>query len=281
MRYLIFCLFILFCTQLQAKDKAVIGGILVEEGDIVIYPPNTEPVEVEASIAKKNHLTYICTVMPEDTFSISYIFNYDDGTTKVAIKKTGGMSGDQKVCHKDSYIHDVILQTPKTIKTKEEGIHEFYSPFTVDSETVKDIQRRKDKDKISTSNPVFFKRGNRVIYPLDAEPAKIETNLDNIPCTIAPGDTFETKLVINYIHGSSILLTKVNGTPGDQEICHSDRDSVTIQIPKCELVKTKEGIPEGVNCEVSPQKLFDYLHVYEPGFMIEAISWAVSTILGD
>ena len=244
-------------TQRQEKNKVLIGTALIEEEDIVIYSSNAEPIEVEAV---KNDLTYICTVMPEDAFIISHIFSYHDGTTKMMIKKIYGTPGDHEICHRDSYISDVIIKTPETIRTKEEEIHEFYSPFVVDTETIKDIQRRKDKDTISTAEAVFFKTGSRITYPLDAEPVEIKTHTYNVPCTIAPGDTFEINFITNFIHGNSMLLIKVNGTPGDQRICHINRDSVGILIPKCELVKTKKGIPEGVICEVSLQKLFDYIH---------------------
>ena len=267
MRYVI-CFFFLFCIQFSEKtegDTPVSETILIEKGDIIEYPLDAEPVEVTAIM---NNLHYNCTVMPGDTFEIRSIINYSDGEASILLQKIEGTPGNQEICHIDSFISP-LLGTHETIKTKE-GFpkirHKFFLPFVLTPSDLRRIQKRKNQTKIpADTEATFFKKRDTIQYPLDAEPVDIETKMNDLifSCIVTPGDTFEIRSIINYSDGEApILLQKIEGTPGDQEICPINIH-IKIEIPKCKLVKTKDGIPDGVNCAISPQKLFNKIESNE------------------
>ena len=139
-------------------------------------------------------------------------------------------------------------------------------PFVLNPIALRRIQTRKNQ-KISTTEAILFKKGDRFQYLLDAEPVEVEAELNRVgfSCVIAPGDIFKITDIDNYsgaVEGR-ITLKKEKGTPGDQNICPMDALLSRIKIQKCELVKTEGGIPEGVNCEISLQNLFNKMEKIE------------------
>ena len=86
-----------------------------------------------------------------------------------------------------------------------------------------------------------------------------------LSCVIAPGDIFEITDIDNYSSGEKVRITfkKEEGIPGDRNICPKDALLDRIEIPKCELVKTEGGIPEGANCEIYLQNLFNKMEKIE------------------
>ena len=76
-----------------------------------------------------------------------------------------------------------------------------------------------------------------------------------------PGDIFEIADIKYFSDGNGygyIYFRREKGILRNQNICPMNA-SLMIKILKCELVKTEEGIPEGVNCEVFLQNLFNYM----------------------
>ena len=55
---------------------------------------------------------------------------------------------------------------------------------------------------------------------------------------------------------SAIAIGKIEGIPGDQEICPL-KNWFPIMIEECKLIRQENGIPEGVNCRLSLENLFD------------------------
>ena len=91
MKYLM-TLFFLFCVQLPAMAEDTTSTILIERvGDIIKYPADAEPVEVEA---RTDDFLFTCTIMPEDSFRTERIFSYSAEKTAIKIKKMGGTPGN-------------------------------------------------------------------------------------------------------------------------------------------------------------------------------------------
>ena len=92
MKYLM-TLFFLFCAQLPAMAEDTTSTILIERvGDIIKYPADAEPVEVEA---RTNDFHFTCTIMPEDSLRIERIYDESDKESSIKIKKMGGTPGNQ------------------------------------------------------------------------------------------------------------------------------------------------------------------------------------------
>lgn len=258
---LFIALFFVLCIQFPAnaaKTTPATETILVQEGDIVQYPLNAEPIEVEA---KLNGLWYICTLMPWDFFEAVEIINYPDGKrSKIRFIKREGTPGNQETCFAYSSIN--IMGTQEMRKSKD-GVPQRVStvriPFVFNSKYLQDIQKRKMlPTTLSAGETILFKIGDIIEYPLDADFIEVESNMDRLDfkCTEAPGDSFEVIEISNLSEGENIIVKKREGTSGNHEIC--PKDSFTFfKITNCVLKRTEEGIPEGLLCNHSLQTLFN------------------------
>ena len=115
----------------------------------------------------------------------------------------------------------------------------------------------KGEDINPDAQTILVTEGDSISYPLDAEPVEVSA-LKNLfyTCTIMPGDIFEISSFTNYDDGTSgINIKKIEGAPGDQEVCH--RGSSTSILGIHQRIKTKEGFPQSVT------KIF-YPFVFRP-----------------
>ena len=271
MNYLI-ALFLVFCIPFSVKaveETSATELIPVKEGDIVQYPLDAQPVEVEAQL---NGLWHICTLMPGDSFNVTDIINYDhyaDERTGIEVQKIEGTPGNHQICYKGSLID--VRGTHEIEKTKEgvpQIVNKIHSPFIFQG-VPEDILLRKNLPSTLENlgeETVLFKKGDIITYPLDAQPIEVESTmytLDdlNFRCTAAPGDSFEVVWPTSYVDfygvsNNSISLKKEGGTPGNQNIC--PKGSFTgIEIANCVLKRTEEGRPEGLLCNHSLKTLFN------------------------
>ena len=259
-------LFFVFCVPFSVRAADLtpdIERISVKMGDIVTYPLNAEPLEVEAEI---NGLQYICTIMPGDSFEVMKIFGYAynaDGRGEIKLQKREGTPGNHEICHKDSSID--VMGGAYEVEKSEDGVpqrvNKMYSPFVSWSD-LEDIQRRKRLPTTLSAvetETILFKLNDIIEYPLDADFIEVESGMDRLDfrCTEAPGDFFSIGWFINYNDGVNIIgFRKKEGTPGDQEICPID-SSTSIRPAECVLKRTEEGIPEGLLCSHSLKTLFN------------------------
>ena len=263
---LLIALFIVFLVpfSVMAADGTSAAQLIpVKEGDIVQYPINAEPLEVDAEI---NKLKYICTLMPGDSFEVIRIFNYDhyaDKRSEIKLQKKGGTPGNQTICHEDSSIEIIGMHEP--VKSKDgvpQIVNKIRSPF-VNWNNIKEIQRRKRLPTTLATDEtetILFKEDDLIVYPPEANPAEVESLINNIyfSCTEAPGDSFRVTGILNHTRNgySIIIFRKEGGTPGNQDICPTE-SFTNIEITECVLQKTEEGMPEGLLCNHSLKTLFN------------------------
>ena len=260
MRYAII-LFFLFGIQLMADEvKGEDSGpnsqvILIKKGDIISYPIDAKPVEVEAI----KNLFYNCTIMPGDTFKISSISDFDDGRSNIGIIKIDGAPGDQEICHIGSWI-GYIEGVNHKIKTKEgfpTTVTKIFYPFVFDPDNSKDAQIRKNQreNHPSAVETILLRENDIIVYPLSAEAIEIEANFKGVDfnCIVVPGDSFEVRArtIIYYTTGNAgLIIDKVGGKPGDQETCPLGL-RIESKIKNCKLIRTETGIPDALSCRDS------------------------------
>ena len=172
-------LFFLFCAQLPAMAEDTTSAILIEKaGDIIKYLADAEPVEVDA---RTDDFRFTCTIMPEDSFRIERIYFNSFEETAIRIKKMGGTPGNQEICPTKSDFF--VTGTREVIKTKE-GVpkreHIVSLPFVPSPEELRRIQARKNQPKISTTETILFKKGDRFQRSLDAEPVEVEAHVNRL-----------------------------------------------------------------------------------------------------
>ncbi len=268
MKYLLFFLFYTSLLTLRA-ETALVQKILVEKGDVLTYPSDLKPVKIEAFM---NGWFYACAIMPGDFFEITSILNYQGNSrSEMSIKKIGGAPGDQKICPIGSLIDHGLQGTYEKIRTTKLGdfprvVNKLFYPFIFVSENLERVQERKNYPKLenitlSNSETIMFLREDSIIkYPLNAPFRKviITSFFSSFHCTVAPGDSFKVVHIIESLQkgGASVSLEKTERTSEEHGICPK-KSEITIDIIPCELIKTKEGVPEGVNCKLSFGKLFN------------------------
>ena len=117
-----------------------------------------------------------------------------------------------------------------------------------------------------TPETILFKAGATITYPLDAHPVPVNASIDDVhdyDCIVAPGDSFKVSSPGNIDPEEAILwLHKIAGTDGNQDICHNE-SFVAMKFKPCELVRTEEGVPEGMVCTLSLHELFDPENFYD------------------
>ena len=100
--------------------------ILFKKGDIITYPLDAKPVEVESTMNNLDNLDFRCTVAPGDSFKVVWPTSYVDfrGISKnsISFRKEGGTPGNQAICPKDSFTS--IETTNCVLKRTEEGMPE-------------------------------------------------------------------------------------------------------------------------------------------------------------
>ena len=261
MRYAII-LFFLFGIQLMADEVTGEDSgpnsqlILIKEGDTISYPTDAKPVEVEAL----ENLHYSCTIMPGDTFKISYITDYNDGRSDISIEKLAGAPGDQEICHIGSWIQGIKGVNHK-IKTKEglpATVTKFFYPFVFDPDNLKNAQIRKNYEREnhpSDVETILLRENDIIVYPLSAEAIEIEVDFEGVDfnCTVVPGDSFEVRArtIAYYKNGNArLIIDKVGGKPGDQETCPLGL-RIESKIKNCKLIRTETGIPDALSCRDS------------------------------
>ena len=238
--------------------------IPVKAGDIVQYPLNAEPIEIEAEI---NSLSYACTLMPGDSFEVIDTTNYDhyvDRRSKIQLQKKEGITGNHQICHGNSFI--AVRGTHEVEKSKDgtpQIVNKVYSPFVPYRTYLYNIHERK---KLPTTlsatietETILFKVGDIIQYPQDANFIEVESDINQLifRCKEAPGDSFEVSWINNYSNGeNSIGFQKTEGTAGNQNICHKE-SRTTIDITNCVLKRTEGGMPEGLLCNHSLKTLFN------------------------
>ena len=123
------------------------------------------------------------------------------------------------------------------------------------------------KGEAPVSETIPVKKWDTVKYPTDAEPVVVEALINGLfyHCTVVPGDSFEITKISDHSDGSSqIVITKTEGTPGDQEICHIG-SSIYHITGTYKIIKTKDGLPQNIT------QMF-YPFVFEPDNLEDAQS---------
>ena len=109
-------------TTLAASEAET---ILFKKGDIITYPLDAEPVEVESNMISLDW-DFRCTVAPGDSFEVvwptNYVNFYGISENSISFRKEGGTPGNQEICPKDSFTGIEI--TNCVLKRTEEGMPE-------------------------------------------------------------------------------------------------------------------------------------------------------------
>ena len=272
MKYAMILLFSFLClAEVKGEDiNPDAQTILITEGDIIFYPVDAEPVEVSAL----KNLFYTCTIMPGDIFEILSFTNYDDGTSGINIKKIEGAPGDQEICHRGSTTF--VLGINQRIKTKEgfpQSVTKIFYPFVFRPDVLENAQIRKNYEREvhpSSVETILLKEGDTITYPISAPALIIEgvliesystnpeapvfivsyknKNID-FNCTVAPGDSFEIRGLVNYRKGGArVSLKKTGGAEGNEEVCPLGTRIYSDKIENCKLVRTETGVPDAIKC---------------------------------
>ena len=265
-RISIIALFLVFHIPLSAKaadQTSTTQLIPVKIGNLIQYPLDAEPIEVETVI---NGLQYVCTLMPGDLFETIQIINYNhfhDRKSNILLQKRGGAPGNHQVCHRNSA--PIYVMGTHEMRVSNDGgsqiVNKIHSPF-IPWNDPENIQRRKNHPTALAAveaETILFKKGDIIVYPLDADFIEVESRINTMDfnCTMAPGNSF--KVIGTTIHGngiSEITFRKREETPENHQICPKD-SFTSIETTKCVLKRTEEGLPEGLLCNRSLKTLFN------------------------
>ena len=257
----------------EAKGEAAEASfqVSVSEGARFTMAEDSYPAEAEALM---NSLYYTCSLMPGDVLEMtSRMPHYLSKKVSIALQKTGGAPGDQDVCHVGS---SYFLYGETQIVKAEDGVPEkalisLSNPFLEDviekawmrkQHEEEEAQIRESLVNDSTAFKITeFYKGAVITYPPSAETAEVKAFMNgaHFDCSVAPGDVFEVTGMVNHWSGRSPLFArKIDGAPGDQNICPQGA-SLGFGFAKarnCMLIKNLEGEPKGLSCRGSLNDLF-------------------------
>ena len=285
MKYLIL-LFVVFYIQFRvnAETHPTHETITVKEEDVITYS-GSKPMKV---IAELNSLAHTCSIIHGDSFKITRISKKPkDKKIKMKVKKTAGVPGDQEICHIGSVFD--VMGTYELIRTEEgefQWISKISDPFILSSFDLTFIKEMKvwteslEDTTSSTLTRVSLKTGETIAYPLSLTEVKVSATIKannnargeeevSYDCFLASGDRFEISILSNYSHDAGqgfMFLTKIGEASNrdfeNQDICFIG-SRITVYIQNCRLTRTKEGTPEGLNCESPFNSLIQAAHQQE------------------
>ena len=242
---------------------------VIADWDGVKYNCTVMPEDVFKIVRLSSHLVSY-NVIINDSLTFNARVN---NRTIIGIEKTKGeVSGNQEVCPIGSFIDVIGTYEYERTEGGNQWVRKIFTPFILhpfylESHYIQEMRtwtHSLENTTSSTLKRISLKKGGVIAYPPSFKEVKVQVHDHDIgtsyACFVGPGDHFEIQTLSNYPtsyypHDPSkgfMFLTKVEEAPSReseaQEPC-SIGDTIYVDIQNCRLTRTKDGVPESLNCE--------------------------------